>query len=194
MLQRLAKKTDSVFSSPLELHRGIIYALLISDDDMELVCRCLPMSSDLFLRQSLSRETNDIHSNQSGQVVVIEEMILRKVRNLYGHKIDSSFLNKIQELGKIWGIPMTQIQTRFILTLYRLGKDAIADNYSIQSSQLDVVYCAKIGVKIASVRLHLSIESLKKSRKHRHLISHLDADVLDWVSDIFCIALRVASF
>lgn len=78
---------------------------------------------------------------------------------------------------------MTQIQTRFILTLYRLGKDAIADNYSIQSSQLDVVYCAKIGVKIASVRLHLSIESLKKSRKHRHLISHLDADVLDWVSE-----------
>ena len=184
LLQRLAAKTDSAQSSSINLHKGILHAFLLSDNDMDLASRCLPTADDIFLRKSISNDMLNSTSNQLIQLGFIEEIVLRKLRTFHGHTIDLSFIQKIQELGRIWGISANRIQTRFVLTLYRLGKDVIVDSSFLQSSQLDVSYFVKGGVEVVCVRLFLSIESLKKTRKYRHIISQLDADVLDWISDV----------
>jgi len=177
-LLNICKRTPIMKRCALELHRGIIAALLFCDN-LELISQCLPATDDIFLRSSLFTGVDGSPIEQDGRMNVVDEILLKKAQQVKT-PVNFTQLNKIIELGERWGIPSVTICTRFVLAIYRVGKDAMVEDALSDDCQLDVELFVKSGVEIASVRLHVLVGTLKRVRKLRPIMAQLDADTCEW--------------
>lgn len=178
LLLNICKRTPVVERSALELHRGIVAAMLLCDN-LELISQCLPTSGDIFLQPSLFKGFNESQMEQGGRMNVIDEILLKSAQQTKA-PINFKQLNKVIELGERWGITSITICTRFVLAIYRVGKDAMVEDALSDDCQLDVELFVKSGVEIASVRLHVLVGTLKRVRKLRPIMAQLDADTCEW--------------
>jgi len=184
VLSGLVRKLSLVNESSLQMHKGILLACLLCDD-LEAVWRSLPSTNIIFLRGFLSEDVKSVITHDVGRLNFVEEVLLQKARSSFGPTaIDSNFIEKVKRLGRIWNISEMSVNTRFVLALYRAGKDVMVDPALCDSSQIDVVLFVKIGVELASVRLHSLIGSLSKFRKYRSILSEIDADTCEWIKEI----------
>jgi len=206
-LTNLLKRSRPIETSALEIHQGIICAAQFTND-LSTLSLCVP--HDVFMHHSLSIKMNNAPSSSTTYQTDFLNRALDKKASMTKGLVDHFDLGNVEKLGRTWGIPPRNIRSRFILAMYRAGKDAMVDELTNASSTgssaattttpssihnsnntlLDTEEFIEQGLEIACMRLQTTILMLKKVKRFRSIIGMLDADTCQFVKEQSEIGIR----
>ena len=183
ILEGLMLKPFSLEESSLETHRGILCAIHLNDD-LSLLPMCVDSFESLFMRESFTLQYSRSYSANEYQLSFVDSSIKRLGDLAEGTNINREYLDDIVALGRSWGLEKSSILTKFLLTMYELGKDdLIEDLFNSITRLVDVDMFLDNGIAIVCVRLSAALSFLKKVKRCRSILAMLDADTCEWVRE-----------
>lgn len=184
ILKRIVERSRPVNPHSLDIHRVVVCANLLSDD-METLSDTVPDLYDCFLPMSLFQTMSGRMGNTEKQMEFLEQAVIERA-NEVGDEVFLGRLDlgEIETLAQLWDVDMRDIRTLFLLAMYELGKDNLADESlsTCTAASLDVERFISDGLDIACRRLHRTL-SLKRSVKIRSVMGMLDADTCEWLRE-----------
>lgn len=186
VLQNYFTRIRSIARSSIEVHRGTLLAIQLSDDeeDVEMLQMCVPSYDDLFLKHAFYQEFHFEHEANEYQHEFINAALRRHAVQASGPSIHHKDIEVVLTLGRIWGLNKGQILTQFILLMYEIDKDDIVEDMVGTTQRiLDMPSFVAGGIMLSCVRLNAAVMVLKKAKHHRSLLAMLDADTCQWVKE-----------
>lgn len=182
IIDNLIARACKLDDASLEVHRGVICALQLSND-LSMLPFCIPSFEELFERNSFEQHISVPIPPNEYQIAFIDTALQHKASRVGETSVNRSILEDVVSLGRSWGMDKSMVLTQFLLVMYELGKDETVEELANRSSRLiEVETFLQRGIPIVCVRLHAAIITLKKARC-RGILAMLDADTCEWVKE-----------
>eukprot|EP00594_Rhizosolenia_setigera_P007324 CAMPEP_0178943576 /NCGR_PEP_ID=MMETSP0789-20121207/2663_1 /TAXON_ID=3005 /ORGANISM="Rhizosolenia setigera, Strain CCMP 1694" /LENGTH=1049 /DNA_ID=CAMNT_0020623185 /DNA_START=1221 /DNA_END=4370 /DNA_ORIENTATION=- len=180
----LIARSHDVNMNALHAHRAVVSVVQMITDDMSIIEPHCDEFSDFFLQHSLYTNQNVPPADETDRTELLTVLLEKKVQSIGNKVVDHFELGEINRLGVLWNIDIEQIRSRFMLMMYRFGKDAAVDVLILSSfKEINLEMFATGAIGIICNRLNQTMIALKKARNLRSIISMLDADTCDWIRE-----------
>jgi hypothetical protein len=184
LLQRLIDNTSRpIDGSAIDAHSIVVCATVVSDDLGALI-QCVPTILDLFVATSLYHPSTSTPEN----VVELQQKYLNGAmytfaKSYTGPSLDYFYLGEIGMLAKMWGFNLKEVHTRFLLTMYELGRDRVVDELLTKAtSHIFPIRFVEEGLDIACQRLNVFLSGGgMTSSGMRKVMGLLDASLCEWI-------------
>ena len=183
MQRHLKQSSIPLQNSSLEVHKGVICAIQLSDD-LTMLPQCVPSYESLFSKGSLHEQHSPTTIANVYQIDFIKLCAFRKANLLTGPVIVEDDVEELVVLGHSWGMDKSQVFSHFLLSMYKIGKDDMVEDLFLKSSRfLDVPSFLIGAMPLVCVRLNAAVAILRKTRQCRSILAMLDADTCEWVKE-----------
>lgn len=183
MQRHLKQAAVPLNKTSLEVHKGVICAIQLSDD-LRMLPQCVPSYESLFSKGSLHEQYSPNPEANEYQIDFIKSCSFRKATISIGPVIVEDDLEELVSLGRSWGVEKSQVFSLFLLSMYKIGKDDMIEDLFLRSSRLlDVSSFLAGAMPLVCVRLNAAVTMLRKTRQCRSILAMLDADTCEWVKE-----------
>lgn len=180
----LIARSHDVNMNALHAHRAVVSVVQMITDDMSIIEPHCDEFSDFFLQHSLYMNQHVPPADETDRTELLTVLLEKKVQSIGNKEVDHFELGEINRLGVLWNIDIEQIRSRFMLMMYRFGKDAAVDVLILSSfKEINLEMFATGAIGIICNRLNQTMIALKKARNLRSIIGMLDADTCDWIRE-----------